>query len=613
MTHPRPPFERLRTAGTVLFAAIRVTLLVTLGAHQAPVAGHVLGVSIAEAADIPASSTFPALGAPDDPKVSIAWNRFYDTDGLEQILRELNRAYPNLTELVEVGTSHQGRTIWSLEVTNEKTGAASSKPAMYIDGNIHGNEVQAGETVAYTAWYLCEMYGAVAKVTELLDTKAFYLIPTINPDGRDHWFHAPNNPHLSRSGLVPIDNDGDGRFDEDGAEDLDGDGHITSMWVADPWGRWKRDLEYPDQLMVRVDRDQRGEFTRLGWEGTDNDGDGEINEDGPGGYDQNRNWPWQWQPESVQYGAHDYPFSLPECRAIADYVLARPNIAGMQSYHNAGGMILRPPGQEDGRVHPADEELASFIAARGEQMLPGYDSFILWKDLYTVWGGEFEWFYGGRGIVSFTNELWTQDNLYRRELDDDNEESSRERAAFVRFLLQNQGLTPLHEFDHPELGEVLIGGMSKEFGRVPPSFMLEEELHRNMAFTLYHAESMPLLRFGEVAVESMGGGLSRVRVAVENHGIIPTRVAHDVENRITARDVVTLSGGGLRVVASGQVSDPRRDTVTWQEVRPERLLIESIAGLDRTFVDFLVTGSGTATVRVDSEKAGTMAREVRIP
>ena len=576
------------------------------------VLGSVSG-SRALAFDIPAAETFPALGAPDDPKVEVRWNRFYDTAGLERILRELNQAFPGLTELVEVGTSAQGRTIWSLEVTNEKTGAASSKPAMYIDGNIHGNEVQASETVAYTAWYLCEMYGKVDRVTALLDAKAFYLIPTINPDGRDHWFHSPSNPHLSRSGLVPIDNDGDGRFDEDGPEDIDGDGHITRMRVADPWGRWKRDPEFPDQLMVRAERDERGEFTLLGWEGIDNDGDGEINEDGPGGYDQNRNWPWGWQPEAVQYGAHDYPFSLPETRAIADYVSARPNLAGAQSYHNSGGMILRPPGQESGRVHPSDEQLASFIGGRGEAMLPGYDSFILWKDLYTVWGGEFEWFYGALGVVSFTNELWTQKNLYRRDPDEDREESARERAAFVRYLLQDQGLTPWKEFDHPDLGPVEVGGTGKEFGRVPPSFLIEEELHRNMAFTIYHAECMPLLRFGDAEIERLSGGLSRVRIAVENHGIIPSRIGHDVENQITARDVVAFSGGGLRVVASGLVRDPRRDTVDWQEIRPERLLVDSFGGLDRTFVDFLVTGSGTATVDVTSQKGGTIRRQVRVP
>ena len=41
-----------------------------------------------------------------------------------------------------------GRDLWCLEVTAPGTTNALRKPARYIDGNIHGNEVQAGEVVS---------------------------------------------------------------------------------------------------------------------------------------------------------------------------------------------------------------------------------------------------------------------------------------------------------------------------------------------------------------------------------------------------------------------------------------------------------------------------------
>jgi len=83
-----------------------------------------------------------------------------------------------------------------LEVTARNIGDPERKPGMYIDGNIHGNEVQAGETVAYTAWYLCHQYGRLEKVTELLNERVFYLVPSINPDGRDLWLNrgGPRRP-----------------------------------------------------------------------------------------------------------------------------------------------------------------------------------------------------------------------------------------------------------------------------------------------------------------------------------------------------------------------------------------------------------------------------------
>ncbi len=97
--------------------------------------------------------------------------------------------------------------------------------------------------------------------------------------------------------------------------------------------------------MVEAPPEEKGEFSLLGWEGLDNDGDGLVNEDPAGGYDMNRNWSWDWQPDYIQSGALEYPFCLPETRAVAEFVIAHPNIAAFQSYHNAGGMILRGPGR----------------------------------------------------------------------------------------------------------------------------------------------------------------------------------------------------------------------------------------------------------------------------
>ncbi|MCA9726693.1 MAG: peptidase M14, partial [Candidatus Eisenbacteria bacterium] len=342
----------------------------------------------------------------------------------------------------------------------------------------------------------------------------------------------------------------------------------------------------------------------------DNDGDGEINEDDPGGYDPNRNWPWLWQPEGIQYGAHDYPFSLPETRAVGEFVLAHPNIAAAQTYHNNGGMILRSPGSESARMERADDDLFAFIGERGESMLPGYHSYVLWKDLYQVWGGELDWFYGALGVVCFSNELWTEENLYRKDLGEGDEGRER-RAAFLRYLLQNQGVVPWHEIDHPDYGKVEVGGTVKAFGRVPPSFLLEEELHRNMAFTLYHAEAMPLISIGEVEVSAVGNGLSRIRVGIDNSGIIPTRLHQDVRHEITAKNSVQLAG--LRVLAAGEVPDPHRSDVRWQHGRPERLLVETLGGLSRTWVEFLVAGSGNARIRVDALRGGTAERTVSVP
>jgi hypothetical protein len=91
-------------------------------------------------------------------KVDVAWNRFYDHAGLSEILARLHQAFPDLTKLYSIGQSTEGRDLWCLEVTARSVGNPDRKPGMFVDGNIHGNEVQAGEVVVYTAWYLCHQY-----------------------------------------------------------------------------------------------------------------------------------------------------------------------------------------------------------------------------------------------------------------------------------------------------------------------------------------------------------------------------------------------------------------------------------------------------------------------
>ncbi len=559
-------------------------------------------------ADDPAGHSFPALGSSAQRKVNVEWNRFYDTAGLGSILARLHTAFPKLTRLYSVGKSVEGRDLWCLEVTSG-SGDAKRKPGMYIDGNIHGNEVQGGEAVAYTAWYLCHQYGRLDKVTELLDRCVFYLIPTINPDGRDHWFHQAQTAHSSRSGIRPFDNDHDGVADEDDVDDLDGDGSITMMRIKDPHGRWKPHPQFPEYLMVEAAPDEPGEYTLLGYEGIDNDGDGLVNEDPVGGYDMNRNWAWDWQPNYIQFGSQEYPFSLPETRALSEFVSARRNIAAFQTYHNAGGMILRAPGREGGVMRPGDERLHQAIAQRGEKMLPFYRSMIVWKDLYTVWGGEFDWSYGALGIVSFSNELWNMRNVDRGAAAPSNEDS----AAFLRYVLLNDGVVKWHPFQHPTYGAIEIGGTKKEWGRTPPSFLLEEECHRNMAFTLYHADQMPRLSLSDVKLEKLDDGLYKIWVEIENSRLIPTHTEQDAINHINSPDLVLLKGPTVKVLSAGRVTDRYFKRVEAVERRPERVELKNIAGMGTARVQFVVSGHGQFTVSVDSAKGGLLETTQELP
>lgn len=534
-------------------------------------------------------------------KVEIPFDRYYTYTQFEKHLQTIAAAYPELVELRNIGKSGEGRNLWVAIVNSPKTGPHTSKPAMWIDGNVHGNEVQAGEAVLYSLWYLTKAYGVNPDLTKLLDNYSFYFLPSQNPDGREHWFTDPQTPSSSRGNRRPVDDDKDGVADEDQPDDLDKDGSITQMWKQDPNGRWIRDRNDP-RIFTRVAADEKGEWTLLGSEGIDNDSDGRINEDGPGADDMNRNWPSDWQPDYVQGGAGLFPFSNPEPRAIGQFIMDRPNIAAVQSYHNAGGMILRGPGANyrENMYSGGDRAVYDEIATKGEDILPYYKSMVIYRDLYTVHGGFVNWTAEGLGIFSFTNELWNNAKYFQRDVSDPDDK----RMWLFRDRLQfGQVFKNFTEYEHPQYGKVLIGGLNKWSARVTPTFMLEEECHRNFAFTMFHADQMPILSFGKTEV-TKAGPLWVLTVEVKNEKLMPTRSGLARQKQIGTNDLMLCDSG--KIAAAGTLSswtDTRIDPVRHELNRIQ--LEGGIPGRSGVIFRYYLSGNegDTVTLRYQAEKA----------
>ncbi len=543
---------------------------------------------------------YQPMGAPSDPRVDVRWNRYHDHGEIAKIFSDLAKAFPNAAKLSTLGKSYGGRDMLVMTITNFAVGSEMEKAAFWVDGGIHANELQGPEVAAYTAWYLCEMNGRLPFITKLLNERVFYILPMLSPDSRDAHMYKPNTTHSPRSGQRPVDDDKDGLVDEDGPDDLDGNDSISQMRIKDPNGRYKKHPDFPD-MMVPCKPDETGEYTMLGMEGIDNDGDGRVNEDGDGFYDPNRDWAWNWQPDYVQHGAHRYPFSILENRMMADFVASHPNLAGAQSFHNAGGMILRGPGAKTDRYDGSDVGVYDVIAKKGEQMLPGYRYLDVAFGLYEVWGGELDWLYAMQGILTFSNELWTNFNLFRRDAQE------TDTQFFNRHLLFNEGVSPWKEVAHPQFGRVEVGGFRKEWTRQPPSFLLEEECHRNMAFVVYHADQMPQIKVQSLESRALEGGLMEITAVITNPKVIPTRLAVDVKNGITPRDRVTLQAKDLKVITALVSTDRFFRGAKEQKRKPEELRLDTVPGMGAVYCRWIVKGVGPYTVTARSAKGGTDA------
>ncbi|MGK2862579.1 MAG: M14 family metallopeptidase [Chitinophagaceae bacterium] len=566
----------------------------------------ILLFSIGTAYSQTSEQIYKAAGSPVNPKVEISWNRYNDHAGITDIMKKIVKAYPNLAKLESIGKSYDGRDLWCIAITDYSKGDATRKPGMYIDGNIHSNEVQGSEFALYTAWYLTESFSDNKFIKELLGDKIFHIVPTINPDARDSFFKNPNNPNSPRSGIVPVDNDMDGLVDEDGYDDLDGDGHIVTMRRKSVNGRFNIDPANPNR-MIAAGNDEKGEYEILGLEGIDNDGDGLINEDGAQfEYDPNRDWGWNWQPNYVQNGAYKYPFSLPENRAVMEFIMRHPNIAAAQSFHNAGGMILRGPGAQEDSItyHAADVQVYNAIGKKGEEIIPGYKYLVVYKDLYSVFGGELDWFYGGRGIYTFTNELWTPYLMYNTDATRNANDNTS--FQFDRYLLFKEAFVEWHEYDHPQFGKIEIGGFKKNFSRMHPGFLLESDAHRNMAFTIYHAFHTPNPEIDTIIEKQLGDGLKEVTVVIGNKRLMPTHSSQDIKYKIERPDYVTLSGA--KVIAGMTVDNRNSAATVEQKNNPQTIELDNIPGLGYVTVRWIIQGNSKYTITVDSRKGGLVSK-----
>ncbi|MEJ5298043.1 MAG: M14 family zinc carboxypeptidase, partial [Armatimonadota bacterium] len=92
---------------------------------------------------------------------------------------------PDLMSIQSIGKSHEGRDIWCVTVTSSATGPAAEKPAFWVDGNIHATELSASSACLYFLKRLSQEYGSNPDITHCLDTRAFYVVPRLNPDGAE--------------------------------------------------------------------------------------------------------------------------------------------------------------------------------------------------------------------------------------------------------------------------------------------------------------------------------------------------------------------------------------------------------------------------------------------
>lgn len=169
-----------------------------------------------------------------------------------------------------------------------------TKPAHWIDANIHAVEVTGGVAALHIIHDLVTRFVAGdATVREALRTRTFYIAPRVNPDGVED--ALADRPLFHRSSVRPWPWRDGHRWPGLHPQDIDGDGRILTMRIPDVDGGW---MEHPDEPRVMVPVGPLGAPAgvtryRLLAEGVIENYDGFTIDQprDPAGLDMNRNFP----------------------------------------------------------------------------------------------------------------------------------------------------------------------------------------------------------------------------------------------------------------------------------------------------------------------------------
>ena len=526
-----------------------------------------------------------------------------------------------------IGKSHEGRDILVVTASRQAGGAAADKPALWVDGNIHSAELTASNACLCFLQSLEEGYGKDPDFTRLLDTRAVYVCPRINPDGAE-WALA-DRPKYIRSSTrpYPFDEEPIDGFD---VEDVDGDGRILMMRIPDSNGGHKAHPEDARLMIPRDPAESGGTYWRVIPEGRLRDYDGvamRVNRDKQG-LDLNRNFPSGWRQEFEQLGAGPYPVSEPEVRAVVDFVVRHPNLCAGVSFHTHSGVILRPFASEPDDNMPAEDLWLYKLFGRKSTELTGYPNISIFHDFKyhpkQVITGGFDWMYEHLGKFFWTVEIWAPVKEAGVEgyhfIEWYREHPPEDDLKLLRWSdreLGGEGHVDWYPYEHAQLGPVELGGWNKlAVFRNPPVKYREREVRRFPRWLAWQALTTPRLELFKAEVTRLGEDTWKVRLAVHNTGYLPSYVTKRALERKVVRGVIyeiALPEGARLISGKARFEGPQLEGRASKSSLQAFLPNPDLAG-DRGQYEWTLQAPAGASVTVVArhDRAGKVAHTLRL-
>jgi hypothetical protein len=266
-------------------------------------------------------------------------NRYHNQEQINSFMKDLLVKNSGNVKIHNLGTSPGKRQLLLYEIGPEINNENKLFPAVLVVANMEGITPVGTEAALYVAESL------IAK-SALYKNLTWYILPSGNPDAAERFFGKPLYKD-SRNDLA-VNDDQDDQTNEDGFNDLDGNGLITMMRVKSPEGEWIPVPSDP-RLMKKADpsKGEKGIY-KLYSEGIDDDNDGKYNEDPPGGTNVGLNFPHLFKYFTPENGL--FPGSSPEAFGLIKFVFNHPEIAMTFSFGSTNFCMVPPKGGRAGSV-----------------------------------------------------------------------------------------------------------------------------------------------------------------------------------------------------------------------------------------------------------------------
>jgi len=286
-------------------------------------------------------------------QTALTFDRYHSPQEINAALAAIVEANPATTSLHRIAVSAGGAEMALLEIGPEPGKKPRKVPAVLVLANMEGTIPISTEAALYLADLVLRKGGAAKGLT-------WFILPNGNPDAAARFFRKP----LLADGrnARKVNDDSDDQVDEDGPEDLNGDAVITQIRVKDPGGEWIA-VEADPRLMRKADpaKAEKGVY-KLYTEGIDNDGDGEYNEDGPGGVNVGITFPHLFKPFTPTGG--QWPGSEEETVGILRFVFDHPEIAMTMVLGATDMCLVAPAGGRQGSADLTQVKVPERIATQ---------------------------------------------------------------------------------------------------------------------------------------------------------------------------------------------------------------------------------------------------------